>query len=172
MRSTALALKDEHDEVPVSSIEVLEVNVAAIRADLNELKMDVRAAVARIDNDIKAAVLKFETEIREMAAKAASDLEKFAARVDSQFADIRQDLREMRTEYKSLRDRTDKNYESLCVKIDATNERIDLTNEKLSNLDRKVTDIGSKLTALFWVLGGLGTFITIAVTIGKALRWF
>ena len=43
------------DEVPVSSTEVLEANVAAIRVDLNELKTDFRAAVARIDGDIKSA---------------------------------------------------------------------------------------------------------------------
>jgi chromosome segregation ATPase len=169
MRSAALASKDEYDEVPVSSIEVLEVNVVAIRADLNELKTDFRAAVTRIDSDIralaakldseiKAAVSKLENEIRDMAARAASDLAKHAAHVESQFAELRQDMREMRAEYKSLREKVDKNHE--------------ITTERLNQLDRKVTDIGSKLTALIWVMGGLGSLITIAVTVGKALHWF
>jgi chromosome segregation ATPase len=169
MRSAAIASKDEYDEVPVSSIEVLEVNVVAIRADLNELKTDFRAAVTRIDSDIralaakldseiKAAVSKLENEIRDMAARAASDLAKHAAHVESQFAELRQDMREMRAEYKSLREKVDKNHE--------------ITTERLNQLDRKVTDIGSKLTALIWVMGGLGSLITIAVTVGKALHWF
>jgi len=59
MRSTALALRDEYDEVPVSSTEVLEANIVAIRDNLNELKADFRAAVAKIDNDIKTAVIRF-----------------------------------------------------------------------------------------------------------------
>ncbi|MEP7245823.1 MAG: hypothetical protein ABI885_19405, partial [Gammaproteobacteria bacterium] len=60
----------------------------------------------------------------------------------------------------------------LSAKIDSTNDRIDLTNEKLGNLDRKVTDIGTKLTALLWVVGGLGTLITLTITVGNALKWF
>jgi chromosome segregation ATPase len=176
MRSTALATKDEYNEVPVSSTEVLEANVVAIRADLNELKANFSAAVTRIDNDIKAAVMrleaeiramgsKFETEIRRVAEKAQSDLERLATRLDTQ-------LQELRVDNKALRERVDKNHETLIAKIDATNDRIELTNEKLNNLDRKITDIGSKLTALLWVVGGLGTLITIAITAGKALRWF
>ncbi len=41
MRNTALAFKDEY-EVPVSSIEVIEANVAALRNSLNEFKAEVR----------------------------------------------------------------------------------------------------------------------------------
>ena len=140
MRSAALATKDEYDEVRVSSNEVLEANVAAIRADLNELKGDFRAAVARLDSDIKTAVSKLETEIRAMAARAERDLRDFASRVENQIAEVRQEQREMR--------------------------------EKFDNLDRKVTHIDSKLTALLWVVGGLGTLITLAITAGKAFQWF
>jgi chromosome segregation ATPase len=180
MRSAALASKDEYDEVPVSSIEVLEANVVAIRADLNELKTDFRGAITRLDSDvktfgakldsdikgavtkleseIKAAVSKLENEIRDMAARAASDLEKHAVRAESQFAELRQDMREMRAEYKSLHEKVDKNH--------------DVTTERLNQLDRKITDVGSRLSALIWVIGGLGSLITIAVTVGKALHWF
>jgi len=158
MRSTVLVLPDEYDEVTVSSIEVLEANVVAIRADLNELKNDFRAAVARIDNDIKTAVQRLEAEIRAAAAKAERDLEQFATRIERQLA-------EMHADDKALRDKVDDNYQIL-------NAKIDTTNDKLNNLDRKVTVIDSKLTALLWVVGGLGTFITLAITVGKALRWF
>lgn len=74
--------------------------------------------------------------------------------------------------YFSYSDRVDRNHEIVLVKLDATNDRIDLTNEKLSALDRKFSNMDAKLTALLWVFGGLGTLITIAVTVGKALRWF
>jgi ElaB/YqjD/DUF883 family membrane-anchored ribosome-binding protein len=158
MRSTALAYKDEDDEVPVSSQEVLEANVAAIRVDLNELKTDFRAAVTRIDNDIKNAVSKLEGEIRSMAAKAENDLRGFAARMESQLADMRQDMREMRAEDKALRDRIDKNHET--------------TNAKISDLNHKVDRIGTKLSLLLWLFGGLGTTIPIGITVGKAFKWF
>ena len=41
-----------------------------------------------------------------------------------------------------------------------------------SDEDRKVDEIGTNLTLLLWVIGGLGSLITIAVTVGKALHWF
>ena len=44
MHNTALAFKGEYDdEVPVSSVEVVEANVAALRDGLNEVKKDVIA---------------------------------------------------------------------------------------------------------------------------------
>ena len=151
MRSTALAYKDEGDEVAVSSPEVLEGNVATIRVDLNELKADFRAAVARIDQDIKTAVSKLEAEIRAAAARAERELQQFATRIETQIA-------EMRAEDKALRERIDKNHET--------------TNEKLNALDRKVDRIGVRLTVLLWLIGGLGTASGVLITIGKALKWF
>jgi len=179
MRSAALVSKDDEDEDPVSSIEVLEMNVTAIRGDLNKLTDEFRVAITRIDNDIKSAVLRLEAEIQKTAESARNDLEKLAARLDVQ-------LQELRGDNKALREKVDRNLEFILAKfeetnrkfdetnrkIDQTNDRIDLTNEKLGALDRKVTEIGTKLTALLWVIGGLGTLITIAVTVGKALRWF
>jgi hypothetical protein len=180
MRSTALASKVDDDEVPVSSIEVLEMNVAAIRSDLNEFKNDFRTTVARIDNDVKAAVQRLEAQIRDMgiefkaeiratAENAKNGLEKLAVRLDTQ-------LQELRADNKALREKVDRNLELMLAKFDETNRKIeqtnDLTNEKLGALDRKVTEIGIKLTALLWVIGGLGTLITIAITVGKALHWF
>jgi DNA anti-recombination protein RmuC len=147
MRSTALAIKHEYDEVPVSSNEVLEANVVAIRDNLSEwkndyreFKNDFRVAVARIDNDIKALASRLEGEIRAMAENATRGLEKFSERIEQQ-------LSEMRAEDKALR-------------------------EKVDSLDRKVDHIDTKLTALLWVVGGLGTLITVAVTVGQALNWF
>jgi hypothetical protein len=44
MRNKAFALTDEYDEVRVSSTEVLEANVAAIRDGLHEFRTEVRTA--------------------------------------------------------------------------------------------------------------------------------
>jgi septation ring formation regulator EzrA len=120
MRSTAHAFKDEFDEVPVSSQEILERDVGAIRADLNELKTDFRAAVKRIDERIDSAVSGLQGEIRAMAAKATEDIRQLA-----------QDLREMRTEGKALRDRMDKGYETLDAKMGKGYETL---NAKVDNV--------------------------------------
>ena len=154
MRSTALAYKDEQDEVPMSSQEVLEANVAAIRSDLNELKTDFRAAVTRLDQRIDVAVSKLESEIRAMAEKAAQELREFAARIEKR-------LDEMRA--------VD---ETLSQKIDKTNERLDKTNEKLGELTRTVDRIDGKLNAFFWVIGVLTAIFGAIAAAGKAFHWF
>lgn len=165
MRSTALAVEYEYEEVTVSSIEVLEAHFGALRADVDELKIDFRefrkefsSVVARIDQDIKDAVSDLRAEISAMAAKAESDLRQFAAHVEAQFV-------EMRT-------KIDKNHETVLAKLDATNARIDKTNEKLVEIDKKVDGIDHKLTAFFWVVGLLITFIGGLITAGKAFHWF
>lgn len=175
MRST-LALKHQYDEVPVSSTEVLEANVVAIRDELKELKADykehkadfravvsrldseIRNAVAKIDNDIKSAVARLEAEIRAMAAKAEKDLQIFADRVESQLAELRADN-------KSLREKVDNNFDRLCTKIDETNKAI-------SDLSKTVIKIDSRQTAIVWVGSGLIALITLAITVGKAFNWF
>jgi len=140
MRSTALAY-DQFDEVPVSSTEVLEANVVALRDELKEHKAEfkdfrteTRAALARLDSDIKAAVSELRAEIRAMAARAESDLRDYAARTDAL-------LREIREEQKEFRD-------------------------KLEKLSADVSTIGSKLNALFWVLGGLAALAGLARSLG------
>ena len=57
MSSTAMALDYEYDEVPVSSIEVLEANVAAIRDGLMEFKTEVRTALANAEKNPNARML-------------------------------------------------------------------------------------------------------------------
>jgi hypothetical protein len=109
-RFAAQAYTIECDEVPVSSTEVLESNVVSIRDELRELKTDYkehktefRAAITRVESEIKAAVAELRTEIRTMPAKAESDLKEFAGRVDQQFAEMRQDIREIRQEISAVR---------------------------------------------------------------------
>ena len=184
----------EYDEVLVNSNEVLEGNVAAIRADVTELKNNFGAAVTRIDGGIKAAVSKLEAESRAMTAKSESDLEKFAARVEKQFSEMRQGLREMRVQDEVRHDQADKNHdllsakidkgneklseriggsnERLAAKLDVTNDRIDATRERFSKLHEHLAIIGGKLTTLQWTLGGSAYVITIAFVIGKAFHWF
>src|SRR4051794_40564315 len=100
---TALAYKAEDDEAPVVSIEV---ELTDLKAEFKEHRKEFIAAIARLDNDIKSAVSELRMEIRSMAAKAESDLKDFAGRVEQQ-------LREMRADHSSLRDKVDKNHESL-----------------------------------------------------------
>jgi DNA repair exonuclease SbcCD ATPase subunit len=158
MRSTALAYKDEDDEVPVSSQELLEANVAAISVDLKELRTEFRAAVARLDQRIDAAVAKLEADIRAMTAKAERELKEFATRIEGQLA-------EMRGDDKSLRERVDRNHDVLSAKIDAT-------NVKLGQLEKNVDRIGTRLAVLIWFVGVLGTLAITLVTVGKAFKWF
>lgn len=190
----ALAYKPEPDEVVVSSTDILEANVVAMRGELTELKADfkehrkefsaavtrldndIKAAVTRLDSDIKSAVTELRAEIRAMASKAENDLKEFAGRVETQLSEMRADtdaLRtEMRAEDKSLRDKMDRNHTLLINKFDATNARIDATNEKLGDLSKTVDSIANKLNAQFWVLGGLIAIATFVITVGKAVGWF
>jgi hypothetical protein len=138
---TALAHKPEYDEVPVSSTEVLESNVAAMRGELTELKTDfrqhrtefqsavtrlhndIKAVALRLDSDIKAAVSELRAEIRATAAKAASDLKDFASRVETQ-------LHEMRADYVGLRNKVYMNHETLIAKIDRNFETLSTKIDK------------------------------------------
>jgi chromosome segregation ATPase len=183
MRSTALAFKDDDDEVPMSSTEVLEANVAAIRVDLNELKTDFRAAVARIDGEIKSAVTKLEADIRASAANARKDLELFADRVQTQLSELRADISELRADNKALGERIDSMGESLGGRIDTLGGRVDSlrdkvdsnfseTNKAISDLSKIVLKIDSRLSAIPWVCGGLIALVTLTITVGKALEWF
>ena len=165
MYRTALAVRDELPEVSVSSIEILETNVVAIRDELKEFKADyrdnkaeVRAALARIDNEIKTSVVRLETEIRAMARKAEDDLRQFSDRMDAQYA-------ELRAENKYLREKMDSNYEKL-------NARIDATNLDIKDLTKIVLKIDSRLSAIQWCGAGVIAVATVLVTVGKAFHWF
>jgi len=178
MRRTANALAVETDEVPVSSQELLEANVAAIRADLTELKSDVRAIAAKADSELKTAV----------------------ARIDEQLREVRQDTRELRAANETLRDKLDDSHSSLERKIDATHEtldtKIDATRESLERkldatggelradmklmradihqMGASIADLKGMQKAILWILGGLTTVVTIVgggLGIGKALGW-
>jgi chromosome segregation ATPase len=193
MRRTANALAVETDEVPVSSTELLEANVAAIRTDLSDLKAEFRAVVARIDQDIRA-----------MAAKAESEIKTAVARIDEQFREVRQDVRELRVgmnglqaDNKTLRDKIDATHASLSAKIDGVNssldKKIDARSDELRgeikevrgeikdvrgemkemrgemHADRmetraSVAELKAMQKAILWVLGSLVTLVAIAGT--------
>jgi hypothetical protein len=121
MRNAALVIDDEY-EVPVSSIEVLEANVAAIRDNLSEFKSETRASFASLNAEIK-----------------------------------------------SLREKADRNFERLFTKFEGD---IKETNKALSQLGEAVLKIDSRQSAIIWMGGGLIALITVAVTLGKALKWF
>lgn len=53
MNNTALAFEGEYGEVPVSSVEVVEANVAALRDGLNEVKKDVKSLMEKMDQNFE-----------------------------------------------------------------------------------------------------------------------
>lgn len=129
MRSTALTFEDEYDEVLVSSTAVLEANIAAVRASLDDFKTQVGADFTNVEGEIKS---------------------------------VREDL-------KFLREKSDKAFERLYTKFDA---EIKETNRALGELTRTVLRIDSRQSAVVWVCGGLGVLLTVAISVGKAFRWF
>ena len=112
----------------MSSNELLEANVVALRADLTDFKAEFRAVVARIDHDIRA-----------MAAKAESEIKVAVARMDEQFREVRQDIRELRADNKAMREKIDGNFVHHDQKVDANfthvNQKIDAS---FSTLDQKI----------------------------------
>ncbi len=83
-RSAANAVKVEYDEVPVSSMEVLEANVAAIRDALNEFKSDVRAGFASINDEFKSV----RGEIKSLREKSDKNFERLSTKIDATNARI------------------------------------------------------------------------------------
>src|SRR5262245_50248234 len=54
MRSTAVAIKAEYEEVLVSSTAVLEANIAAVRDSLNDFKPEVRTDLTGVKAESKS----------------------------------------------------------------------------------------------------------------------
>jgi DNA anti-recombination protein RmuC len=140
MRRTSQALAVEPDEVPVISNELLEANIVSIRTDLTDLKVEFRTVVA-------------------VAAKMESESKSGFARIDEQFREVRQDIRELRADNKTLRDKIDATQASLSVRIDenhsSLDRKIDATqaslatkiDENYSSLDRKIDATQASLAA-------------------------
>lgn len=83
-RSTAIAIKDEYDEVPVSSMEVLEANVTAIRDALIEFKSEVRSAFAKVNDEFKSV----RDEIKSLREKSDKNFERLSTKIDATNARI------------------------------------------------------------------------------------
>ena len=77
MRSAALAFKAPYDEVSVSSTEVLEANVVAIRDALIEFKNEVRGAFASMHH-----------EIRSLRERGDKNFERLSTKIDATNARI------------------------------------------------------------------------------------
>ena len=98
MRNVALAMKDEY-EVPVSSTEVLEANVAAIRESLNEFKLEVRAAFSNINSEIKSLYGETKSlhgEIRSLRERNDKNFERLSTKVDADLKETRKELGELK----------------------------------------------------------------------------
>src|SRR5437867_3536081 len=91
MRSTALAREDEYDdEVPVSSTEVLEANVTALRDDVSELKADNRSLRKKVDKNFERLCSKVDVTNQDIKEtnKALNKLGETVIRIDSRLAAI------------------------------------------------------------------------------------
>lgn len=149
MRS-ALAFKHETEEVPVSSNEVLEVHVAVIRADVDELKKDFRdlraefqAVTIRLENEIKASAEKLQAEINGMAARATKDVDALAARMDAQFARVDAQFARVDTQFSEVR------------------QELRDIRDKLDKTTEAVYEVAGKQKALLWVVTIVGTLVTL-----------
>lgn len=80
-------------------------------------------------------------------------------------AALRDDVTELKADSKSLREKVDKNFERLCTKIEET-------NKALHELSKTVVSIDSKLSTIVRVGGGIIALVTLAITVGKAFKWF
>ena len=66
--------------------------------------------------------------------------------------------------------------EALAAKVDQANQDRAagdvMLAEKIDNVSKVVLKIDSQLTAIPWVGGGLVALVTLAITVGKAFKWF
>ena len=141
-RSAANAVKVEYDEVPVSSMEVLEANVAAIRDALNEFKSDVRAGFASINDEFKSVREEFKSvrgEIKSLREKSDKNFERLSTKIDATNA-----------------------------RIDTTNQEVSQLSKTAIRTESRL----SALLWFWGGLGGLGGLITLITTLGKIFHWF
>ena len=66
--------------------------------------------------------------------------------------------------------------EALAAKVDQANQDRAagdvMLAEKIDNVSKVVLKIDSQLAAILWVGGGLVALVTLAITVGKAFKWF
>ena len=79
--------------------------------------------------------------------------------------ELREDVRELRADNKSLRDKVDALDKNLSDKIDALDKSL---SDKISLLSDSVTGLHGMQKAMLWVMSGLGS-LGIA---GKIFHWF
>jgi len=83
-------------------------------------------------------------------------------------AEIRAALGNIHGEIKSLREKSDKQFERLSTKIDAT-------HQELNEVSKRGIRTETRLSGLLWFwggLGGLGGLLTIIMTLGRIFHWF
>jgi predicted nucleic acid-binding Zn-ribbon protein len=142
--------------------------------DVDE-QADTRAINRRVSNMDRTA-LALRVEYDEVSMSSIEALEANINALRDSFNEFRKEVRDgfvnVREELKWLRDKTDKNFERLSTKTDATNARIDATNHEVAQLGRSVIRTESKLSALIWAAGVIAGLIPIVVTLGKTFHWF
>ena len=178
MRTTANALAVEIEEVPVSSNELLEANVVAIRSDLADLKTDFRTAGARTDEQFREV----RQDIREL--RAAS--ETLRDKIDETHSSLDQKIETTR---ESLDKKIDATREALDKKIDATREALDKKIDTgvgelradikeiradITEMAAGINDLKSTQKTIARLVKGLSAIIVIVgggLGIAKTLGW-
>lgn len=138
---------------------------------------------------------------RERDEVQVTNKEALEAKIDAQttaLGEVRTDVRELRADNKTLRDKMDEGFRALDAKIEqrtaaldakidqrtaqlsadhkSLSERVDegfrAQDAKFAKLSDDVADIRAMQKAMIWVIGGVGTLASILFTAGKALHWF
>ena len=90
--------------------------------------------------------------------------------------EVKEDVRELRADNKSLREKVDAIHTNLRDKIDSVNTSLGGQLTKLSDdiadLRGLIADMRGLQKAMLWVIGGVGSLATILMTLGKTLHWF
>lgn len=128
------------------------------------MRSNTKAKRLKATRDIEMLAAKAARDVEGVAAKAVRDVETLAARMDAQFADVRQELRELRAEDKALRERIDSNHEAAAQAHTSIFE-VHMTDYRIAG---SVTNISFAVTILPILL--MLTLILCTGGIVKAIR--
>jgi DNA anti-recombination protein RmuC len=173
-------------EAGVLTNETIEVHLHYLRSGFDVMQ----AALPVLRDKIDAVSARLDAKIDNTDAKIDAVNASLSARIDALSTSVSEKTEKTNT-------RIDAVSTSLGEKIDKTNAKIDAVNTSLGEkIDAVNTSLTEKMTtefrnmrtemsvmrdsigeikafqkALLWVVGGLGTLITLSITVAKAFHW-
>jgi peptidoglycan hydrolase CwlO-like protein len=105
----------------------------------------------------------------------------------SSLGEVKGDVRELRADIHSLRDKVDKNHSEMHAGFTALRESIAgvqastqtgiaslqaSTQTSIASLQVSVAGLRATMKTMFWSVGAVGMLATIFFTAGRALHWF